>query len=694
MGSIRERLRHWLLTALVRRRGEVRATRDLRRVGDVVSLAGVFSATMIVPIAFLAFLAVSSLRNGEFSLDQDLQARARAITADIDEELRAKFTKFEESVEERIARSESPTENLGQLSPYLRAAYRFDEAGELAAPFTLPTPDNPDLSLGWLRQAREARLLAAHDAAAAVEAWRTARYLTADPAAIGESMLGEANALAAAGRTREASAVLSDLVLLYGTTRDRRGFRLGDLANLALARIELSRNDAPSAVARLTSLVDQLFATQWTIGREGEPTVMREALTILARYRDPDWVARARSRLTELHGRIAWSQRVLDEIELVYSRIPDAEFRYVGAQRADSVSVWAIYRAGPDTYTFSFSAEQLRDELRASVRKVADLNRDLGAKLYLDRDPPEPGLSTRTFGPWLPSATVAVEPTDPNAIATEKNRRWVVRIAIVLTAVFVSFVGAMWIGRFVTWEIETGRQRADFAANVSHELRSPITQIRLKGEALQLGLVEPGDDMQQHFDAIVRECERLSRLVDNVLDFSAIERGAKRYQLRPDDLASTVQASIDAIRRSADEYGITLDVSIDEDLPPLWIDRDAIGQVMTNLLSNAMKYGAGGRWIGVKLVRVGGPRGWVHVSVEDRGFGINAAEVPHVFDDFFRSSDPRVRRTKGTGIGLAIVRYIVEAHRGKIRVESALGQGARFIVELPIEPPSGAGERS
>jgi hypothetical protein len=123
MGSVRDRLRQWLLAALVRRRGEVRATRDLRRFGDVVRLVGVFSATMLVPITFLAFLAVSSVQNEEFSVDRDLQSRARALTADIDGELREKFAEFEASVRLRIQRTESATDNLGQLSPYLRGAW-------------------------------------------------------------------------------------------------------------------------------------------------------------------------------------------------------------------------------------------------------------------------------------------------------------------------------------------------------------------------------------------------------------------------------------------------------------------------------------------------------------------------------------------------------------------------------------------
>jgi two-component system phosphate regulon sensor histidine kinase PhoR len=410
--------------------------------------------------------------------------------------------------------------------------------------------------------------------------------------------------------------------------------------------------------------------------------VVREALRQLEGHADADWLARSRSRLNELHAQLYWAAQVRDEIELVYSRIPDGELRYVGA-RMDSPAVWALVRAGDNTYAFSFAVVALFDDLRARVAERNALDKDLVANLYYrpDQYVPESALSTRGLGPWLPGVTLSVEPKDAQALAATKSRRRNVRIAIVFTAVFVAIVGSLWIARIIAWEVETARQRADFAANVSHELRSPITQIRLKGEALQLGLVDPGQDMQEHFDAIVRESERLSRLVDNVLDFAAIERGAKRYHPRPDDLRAVVAQSVEAARGAIELAGMTLEVDLQPDLPAVWIDREAMGQVMTNLLSNALKYGADGSWVRVRLHDVGDR---VELSVADRGIGIAPDEVPRVFDDFFRSTDPAVRRTKGTGIGLAIVRYIVEAHGGTIAVESTPGRGARFVVHLPL----------
>jgi signal transduction histidine kinase len=283
---------------------------------------------------------------------------------------------------------------------------------------------------------------------------------------------------------------------------------------------------------------------------------------------------------------------------------------------------------------------------------------------------------------------VTVAPANPEALVDLKRSKRTRRRAIVAIAALMVIFGVALSARIIGREVDAARMKADFAANVSHELRSPITQIRLRGEALQLELVDTEEELREHYDAIVNEAERLSRLVDNVLDFAAIERGAKRYHLRADDLLAVVWTTAEAIRNAVEQRGLELEIDLPEDLPPLWMDREAIKQVLTNLLSNAAKYGAEGGWVGIK-VRLG--IDGVDVSVSDRGIGIGPADLEKVFDDFFRSTDAEVRRRKGTGIGLSIVRYIVEAHGGVVSVDSTLGKGTTFTFTLPLDPPDGAG---
>lgn len=689
--ALRETFRRWAVGLLARRRGEVRANQDLRHLAEIGRLAGVFAVTMLLPIAFLAFLALSSIRSEELSLDADLQARGDSIIAQLEQELQGTFGRFEAAVSDRIRRGESPVTDMAELSPFLKATFKFQDDGELVGLYELPKEvARAGPSAGWQRAVQVARAREVADPAAGVDAWRSARFATVDPARIGEAMLGEARSLQAAGRADEANELLSELISEHATDRDERGFRIGDLAMLELARNRASRGDTDAMATLLQERVELLLREPWTIGREAEPAVVREGLRLLERRAAPEWLASVRARLNERQDQLYWAELVQDEIELLYTRLPvPNEFRYPFGARADSPAVWAIIRTDAGFYAFGFSVQLLLDELSAKVAQTSALDTELEASLHPGADnvpgsEPEHSIASAQLGPWLPLLTLSVQPKDPAGLVRSKNRRRSVRIAIVLTAVFVSVVGALWVARMIAWEVENARQRADFAANVSHELRSPITQIRLKGEALQLGLVDPGEDMDQHFAAIVRESERLSRLVDNVLDFAAIERGAKRYQLRPDDLVAVVVASVEAARPSLEGLGMRVVLEVADDLPRLPLDRDAIGQVLTNLLSNAAKYAADGKHVAVRVEH--GDDAAV-LQVEDRGIGIAVDELPRVFDDFFRSTDPKVRRTKGTGIGLAIVRYIVEAHGGTITVESQVGRGSTFTIVLPLEEP-------
>lgn len=689
MLALRAWFRRTALRLLARRRGEVRAIQDLRHLREVARFAGVFTVTLLLPALALSYLALSSSRSEELSLDADLRARATALSAQLTDELADIFEGFEERTRQRLRLGESPITDLEGLSPYLRGAYRFDAAGELVAPFVLPDESLPEEpAAAWRDLADAARRETARGRhGAAADLWARAASESRSPRAEAEARLGQARSLIAGGREQQALDLLADLYADHAALRDRYGFRIGDLAALLRAEVSFARDPDVGATA-LQQLVDDLLAARWTVGNEGEAAVIREAIELLDGRVGPEWMGRARARLNEKYQQMVWSARVAPELELVPNRSPEGTFRYPGA-RPDSPSLWAFSRDGEDVYAWSFSVEALTATLQASAVRLDELDGDLSAELV----PPggtvsDVALTSLSLGPKLPAYSLAIVPDDAAALLGQKRRRRTTRVAIVLIAVFMVTVGVVNAARIISNEVETARMKADFAANVSHELRSPITQIRLKGEALQLGLVDPGEDMEQHFDAIVHEAERLSRLVDNVLDFAAIERGAKTYHLRADDLLSVVWTLCETHRTTIEDRGCRLELDLPDDLPPVWVDREAIGQVITNLLSNASKYGAEGEWVGVRVRQRGDE---VDVSVADRGMGIAANELGQVFDEFFRSTDPAVRRRKGTGIGLAIVRYIVEAHRGTIQVESHLGEGTTFTFTLPTTPPEGAG---
>ena len=613
--------------------------------------------------------------------------RARATTKSIQLELDGVFRRFEQAALTRLRNRESVSDDLAELSVHLRAAYRFDNDGVLLAPFELPEvalPAPPPAA--WRNAAREARALQAEQPRAAVEAWR--RLFRSNPRRdlMAEARLGEAHAAFRARNLDRAKRAVTDLLVDFAEVRTRHGLRMGDVAQFWSIRIEEERGADPDSVrSSLEDLADELLdKRQWQVGRlTGDPSMVQALLRELQDRSTPTWMGSARKRFNERYAQLLWTSEVAQELDNVSYRVAEeGQFRYTGA-RAESPGVWAVVRQGEDIYAFSFAVQDLLRDLHAEVAEQTDAERDLMARLYFEGDEvPATAMAERSLGVQLPTVRLVVLPSDPVGLASRKRRRRTLRIGVVITAVFVSVMGAWLVGRMIAWEVEGARQRADFAANVSHELRSPITQIRLKGEALQLGLVDPGPDMESHFSAIVRESERLSRLVDNVLDFAAIERGAKRYQLRRDDIVPIVISAVESARSIFDERNLDVMLEVPDDLPPVWLDREAMGQVMTNLLSNAAKYGGEGKLVHVEVRSLPDS---VQIRVKDQGVGIDPRELPQVFDDFFRSQDPAVRRRKGTGIGLAIVRYIVEAHRGTIRAESRPGHGATFIIDLPLE---------
>jgi len=672
------------------KRGRAQAVRDLRRAREVFRFAAVFAAMILLPAIFLSYFALSAIQSGEASADAEIRYRADAMTEQVTQELRKMFADFEIAADGRLKRQESLLDNLGDLSPYLRGAYRFDRAGTLVAPFQLedaPKFNHPPAQYSELvSEARKTE--SKNDFAKAATLWASATKAARHPTHEAEARFAMARAVAAGGDSERALRMYSEVASAHPETRHSQGFLVRDLALQKRAELMLMA-DADAGANALFELVDDILGRRWTVGYGGEVAIATRALNILTRAnQSPDKVEQARARLNERADQLHWAEGVERELRIIDNYSPDQGVQYITA-RGDSPSIWLTFANERGSWAFSFSLWKVLNDLEATVISLNELEGDLVAQLVpFDGEIPAEAMITRALGKPMESVQITVRPADPEGLERSRQNAARTRRVVILVAVFLVLMGVVFSARIVSREVENARVKADFAANVSHELRSPITQIRLKGEALQYGLVDPGDDMQNHFDAIVREAERLSRLVDNVLDFAAIERGAKRYHLRPDDLIAVVWNTAEAMRATIETQGLTLEVDVPDDLPPIWMDREAVAQVLINLMSNAAKYGAEGKWVGVYVrMSIDG----VDVSVSDRGIGMTPEDAEQIFEHFYRSTDPNVRRKKGTGIGLTIVRYIVEAHGGTIVVDSAPNRGSTFTITFPLDPPTGHG---
>ncbi|MEE8184483.1 MAG: HAMP domain-containing sensor histidine kinase, partial [Acidobacteriota bacterium] len=232
------------------------------------------------------------------------------------------------------------------------------------------------------------------------------------------------------------------------------------------------------------------------------------------------------------------------------------------------------------------------------------------------------------------------------------------------------------------WKLS--EMKSDFVSNVSHELRTPLASIRVFAELLRLGKVNALEKAREYGEYIEGESYRLSRLIDNILDFSRIETRMKSYQFTSADVSVVVESVIKSFEIRIKQCGIHLNIHRPAvPLPAIRIDSDAIGQALNNLLDNAVKYSKDSKEISV---RFGQKDGNVWISVQDQGIGIPSKERKKIFERFHRISTGLVHDIKGNGLGLSIVRHIVEAHGGRVTVDSEMGKGSTFTIILPVLP--------
>lgn len=238
--------------------------------------------------------------------------------------------------------------------------------------------------------------------------------------------------------------------------------------------------------------------------------------------------------------------------------------------------------------------------------------------------------------------------------------------------------------RSVNKQVALARLKSDFVSNVSHELRTPLALIRLYAETLELGRINTVDKKLEYYSIIRKESERLTALINNILDFSRIEAGRKEYDFRETDIAELVRNTLDSYRYQIEQQGFALEEQIDPGIPPVRVDREAIARALVNLVNNALKYSDRDKFLGVKLYRANSV---LKLEVVDRGIGIDRNEQARIFEKFYRTCDPLVHNTKGSGLGLSLVQHITQAHGGEVEVESTPGRGSKFTLTLPLAGP-------
>lgn len=342
------------------------------------------------------------------------------------------------------------------------------------------------------------------------------------------------------------------------------------------------------------------------------------------------------------------------------------------------------------SWGFLIDQNSITDEVKASILKNLNSAQHTG---WVIRD--KEGIPILESVDWetgsinaqtnfkgnFPDWQLELSQQDPRLFESFLTSRRGIYFLIFLLIGGILIFGLILTVRTVSRELELARMKSDFVSTISHEFKSPLTSIRQLAEMLQMGRVPSEDRRQKYYDVLVEQSERLTHLTDNILSFAKMEEGKKDFVFENLDIQTLLEDIVSAFQDRVSHENFTLDLIVKGSLPNLTADGAALTQAINNLIDNAIKYS--GETIKANVYASAEVNDLV-IAVEDFGLGIKSEEVDKIFDRFYRGGDELTRTVKGSGLGLTLVKQIVESHKGTVSVKSEPGQGSTFTIKLPL----------
>jgi len=488
--------------------------------------------------------------------------------------------------------------------------------------------------------------------------------------------------------------------------RMNRGIPLGVIALMETGRLYLTMGDTLNALKSTNYLISQTMKSHWELE--------------VSQYNQLIFACNGIIKETEGCNReVCQEQRklmisFLDELkfltdntnkQLVFLNESESIFKETGFKSPEAESDYRLYtdlernatllslflQTGNGRWGIINNLSEFQNQLTQTIipgeKQKLDFQWQIvkeGREL-LSQSPGDLSDDIRTvlvFPSYLPSLSLVLYKESTGVVTTFIRASQGIFIYIFMFIVILLALGLFFTLQIINNELFLSKMKSDFISTVSHEFKSPLTSIRQMSEMLLNERIKTDSRKKEYYAVMLEQSERLSHLIDNILDFSKIEEGKKAFRFEKANLTELIDRVKSVFQKSIANEGFSVSLSVPKILPELLIDKEAIQQVIYNLLDNAYKYSGDSKNIEIMVESAGDS---VKISVKDFGIGIQREEQHKIFDRFFRGGNELTRSVKGSGIGLTIVKKIIEAHGGTVSLDSTPGKGSTFIIHLPLK---------
>jgi signal transduction histidine kinase len=650
----------------------------------------------------LAFLSILNVRSQRESMDRERARRAQKLAEAISEEFRRWFGEFEKQVSK--AALEVPKHWTDSIAlpallsrQHIDGVFVFGKDGSRKFPLKqwreTDERQTPSQEVSKEYEKAEAIELSGQltEALANYENLLQLPEFRQHPALLW-------NALARVhhknGNLNTALRLYRRLLQEYPAELALNGFPLAAVSMLQISDILIQQNEINQEIITEIDFLDGLLTDRIPATPEETAFVLSELESMTQK------VSRAgasEDRLEQLRkiwalvGNLVAAKKAAESLREIppISEPQENECQYY---RLDSQRLLAVSKANTegDRMGIALRLGSLQTAWSSSIQRLLQHASDFdfeirdGAKnllLQAANGPlPSPAFRMELAPQYVPGWELSIGVSDSPEMLAAARLRTQTDIAVIALLLLTIGASLVFMNAMVRRSDELGALKADFVSAVSHEMRTPLATIRMIAEMFQLKRVNDPQTEREYLETITSETDRLTRLIDKVLDFSRIDSGRKTYSFAPCDLSEIVTSTIRNFEAGLPKE-CQIQLAIEPALPRILAEEDALVQALLNLLENALKYSQALARIEVSLTRAGSE---LRLQVSDQGIGIDPRNHEMIFERFYRCEDELTRRTTGTGLGLSIVKNIVEAHRGRIEVDSALGRGSRFTLILPM----------